>query len=126
VHNIPCHAVWASIQSRKSSTTRTTVCLRRHRSSHPSCFRLIRRSTYVRISTTPISMPAMQNQNDVGARCSRPRGIEHQSFECRACDHAEKVVVALDPMNPNSLGWLAGELGAPSITSCHSTCDIDP
>jgi hypothetical protein len=49
-----------------------------------------------------------------------PEGFEHQSFECRSCDHAENVVVALDPLNPNSLGWLAGELGASSITSHHA------
>jgi hypothetical protein len=49
------------------------------------------------------------------ARVSRgPIGFEHQLFECRACDHAESVVVALDPMNPNALGWLAGELTAPT------------
>jgi hypothetical protein len=44
-----------------------------------------------------------------------PFGFEHQWFECRKCDHAESVVVALDPMNPNTLGWLAGELGAPAL-----------
>jgi hypothetical protein len=43
-------------------------------------------------------------------------GFEHQSFECRSCDHAEEVVVALDPMTPNTLGWLDGELGAPPKT----------
>jgi hypothetical protein len=43
-----------------------------------------------------------------------PVGFEHQSFECRKCEHAENVVVALDPMNPNTLGWLVGELGAPA------------
>ena len=42
-----------------------------------------------------------------------PIGYEHQYFECRGCDYDENVVVALDPTNPNTLGWLAGELGAP-------------
>jgi hypothetical protein len=49
-----------------------------------------------------------------------PIGFEHQSFECRACDYAENVVVALDPMNPNKLGWLVGELGAPPIQVPHT------
>jgi hypothetical protein len=40
-----------------------------------------------------------------------PTGFEHQAFECRSCDYFENVVVALDPMNANALGWLASEIG---------------
>jgi hypothetical protein len=46
-----------------------------------------------------------------------PEGFEHQSFECRACDHAENVVVALDPMDPDALGWLFGDLGTPAMST---------
>ena len=54
------------------------------------------------------------------ARVTRgPIGFEHQSFECGACDHAEKIIVALNPMTPNAWGGLAGELGKPS-TEAHN------
>ena len=43
---------------------------------------------------------------------ARPTDFEHQAFECRSCDYSENVVVALDPINANALGWLASEIGA--------------
>lgn len=54
-----------------------------------------------------------------------PIGFEHQSFKCRSCDHAEEVVVVLDPMDPSTLGWLDGELGAPPKNLNAVTYTID-
>jgi len=43
-----------------------------------------------------------------------PVGFEHRWFECPKCKYAEDEVIASDPMNPASQGWLAGELRAPT------------
>lgn len=40
---------------------------------------------------------------------SGPVGFEHRWFECRACKSVTEEVVASDPMNSNSEGWVAGE-----------------
>src|SRR5436305_10369670 len=39
-----------------------------------------------------------------------PVGFEHRWFECPRCNSIQDEVVATDPMNPASEGWLAGEL----------------
>jgi Zn ribbon nucleic-acid-binding protein len=50
---------------------------------------------------------------------------EHQSFECQSCGHAEEVVVAPDPVNSNTFGWLDGELGVPPKKGNAITHTID-
>ena len=35
-----------------------------------------------------------------------------RTFECVKCDHLEKVLVAIDPIQSDVLGWLLGELKA--------------
>ena len=37
-----------------------------------------------------------------------------RTFECVKCDHVEKVMVANDPTQSDVLGWLSGELRAPT------------
>ena len=37
-----------------------------------------------------------------------------RTFECVNCDHVEKVLVAIDPIQSNVLGWFLGELRAPT------------
>jgi hypothetical protein len=43
-----------------------------------------------------------------------PIGFEHRLFECPKCDSVQNEVIASDPMKSASVGWLAGELGAPN------------
>jgi transposase-like protein len=43
-----------------------------------------------------------------------PIGFEHRLFECSKCESVQNEVVASDPMKSNALGWLAGELRAPT------------
>jgi hypothetical protein len=45
---------------------------------------------------------------------SGPTGFEHRLFECPKCDHVEISVIASDPFQSTAIGWLAGELRAPS------------
>src|ERR1700720_2999767 len=40
-----------------------------------------------------------------------PTGFEHRLFECPKCGSVQNEVVAGDPMQSASAGWLAGELG---------------
>src|SRR3954447_9668085 len=44
----------------------------------------------------------------------RPIGFEHRRFECLKCKYVEDEVIANDPMESASVGWLAGELRAPN------------
>jgi ssDNA-binding Zn-finger/Zn-ribbon topoisomerase 1 len=39
--------------------------------------------------------------------------FDARTFECVKCSHAEKILVASDPMQSDALGWLFGELKAP-------------
>lgn len=70
-------------------------------------------------SLTPIERP----------RCSRcqtrmmlervspgPVGFEHRVFECPKCNHVAATLIASDPLNSKSLGWLSGELGRSGIS----------
>lgn len=41
------------------------------------------------------------------------RGFEERTFECSACDRTDKISVAVDPMQTDAVGWLAGELQPP-------------
>jgi Zn finger protein HypA/HybF involved in hydrogenase expression len=43
-----------------------------------------------------------------------PIGFEHWLFECPKCDHVEARVIATDPFESKTAGWLAGELGRPN------------
>ena len=43
-----------------------------------------------------------------------PIGFEHRRFECSKCKYVEDEVIASDPMETASVGWLAGELRAPN------------
>lgn len=40
-----------------------------------------------------------------------------RTFECFECDHIEKVLVAIDPIQSNVLGWLLGELRGADVTA---------
>jgi hypothetical protein len=37
-----------------------------------------------------------------------------RTFDCIKCDHVEKVMVAIDPIQSNMLGWFLGELRRPT------------
>lgn len=41
------------------------------------------------------------------------RGLEERTFECSTCHRVTKVSLAVDPLQTDALGWLAGELKAP-------------
>ncbi|TYO65641.1 response regulator [Bradyrhizobium hipponense] len=41
------------------------------------------------------------------------KGIEERTFECSTCERTETVAFAVDPMNTDAVGWLAGELKPP-------------
>jgi transposase-like protein len=43
-----------------------------------------------------------------------PVGSEHRRFECPKCDFVQNEVAASDPMKSAPVGWLAGELRAPT------------
>lgn len=43
-----------------------------------------------------------------------PAGYDQRNFECGRCDHVLTLTVANDPMNFDSMGWLAGELKGPT------------
>jgi hypothetical protein len=51
----------------------------------------------------------------VAARVAPARlGINARTFECPQCNHVEKVLEAADPIKSSVLGWLVGELRAPT------------
>ena len=50
-----------------------------------------------------------------------PIGFERQTFECGICDHTENVILALNPMYPNKLGWRMDEPSAPPIPDRHKS-----
>ena len=50
--------------------------------------------------------PKCQTKMTLSSVSQGPVGFDHQTFECQGCDHAEQVVVALDAMKPNTVGWL--------------------
>jgi hypothetical protein len=58
--------------------------------------------------------PRCQTQMMLERVSSGPIGFEHRLFECPKCDHVEISVIASDPFNSNSAGWLAGGLRAPN------------
>jgi len=62
---------------------------------HPRCSRCTSRMMLARVSPGPV-------------------GFEHCCFECPGCKSVQNEVVASDPMNSTSEGWLAGELRAPN------------
>jgi len=37
-----------------------------------------------------------------------------RTYECVKCDHVEKVLVTIDPIQSDALGWFLGELRAPT------------
>ena len=41
------------------------------------------------------------------------RGFQERTFECFTCGRTDKLVVAIDPMKTDAVGWLAGELRPP-------------
>jgi Zn finger protein HypA/HybF involved in hydrogenase expression len=43
-----------------------------------------------------------------------PIGFEHRLFECPRCDQVEISVIASDSFKSKAVGWLDGELVAPS------------
>ena len=40
--------------------------------------------------------------------------FDSRAFECVKCDHAEKILMAADPMHSDVLGWLLGDLRSPT------------
>jgi hypothetical protein len=45
-----------------------------------------------------------------------PEGFEHRTFECLRCGHVEKKIVTCDPLKPDAVGWLTGDLV--DLTKC--------
>jgi hypothetical protein len=43
-----------------------------------------------------------------------PTGFELRTFECATCNRVEKIAIASDPMKSGDVGWLVGELQAPT------------
>ena len=43
-----------------------------------------------------------------------PTGYELRTFDCSKCDHVEQIIMALDPMKSEAVGWFAGELQPPT------------
>ncbi|MGX0962378.1 ribosomal protein L37AE/L43A [Bradyrhizobium japonicum] len=43
-----------------------------------------------------------------------PRGFDERTFECSTCERTEVVRLAVDPMQTDAVGWLAGELKPPN------------
>jgi hypothetical protein len=41
-------------------------------------------------------------------------GFELRTFDCAKCDHVEQIAIASDPMKSGGVGWLVGELRAPT------------
>lgn len=41
------------------------------------------------------------------------RGFQERTFECATCGRTDKLVVAIDPMKTDAIGWLASELRPP-------------
>jgi hypothetical protein len=40
--------------------------------------------------------------------------FDARTFECVKCSHVEKILVATDPMQSDLLGWIFGDLRAPT------------
>jgi hypothetical protein len=46
---------------------------------------------------------------------SPPRAaLDLRTFECGKCHHVKKVIVDVDPMKSNVIGWFLGELRPPN------------
>jgi len=43
-----------------------------------------------------------------------PTGFELRTFDCAKCSHVEKIFIASDPMKSGDVGWLVGEVQAPT------------
>jgi hypothetical protein len=43
-----------------------------------------------------------------------PPGLAYRTFECQKCGRVRTMVASSDPMTPDTLGWLAGELRPPT------------
>ena len=43
-----------------------------------------------------------------------PTGFELRTFDCARCDRVEQIAIASDPMKSGDVGWLVGELRAPT------------
>jgi hypothetical protein len=43
-----------------------------------------------------------------------PNGFEQRTFECLKCGHAEKKILASDPLNSDAFGWIKGDLLPPT------------
>jgi hypothetical protein len=41
------------------------------------------------------------------------RGFEKRTFECSTCHRIEKVLIPVDPLKTDAVGWLASELKPP-------------
>ena len=74
----------------------------RSRSSGPSLVRIERPHC-----------PNCTNRMSLARIMPGPKGYDLRNFECDQCDHVVTLTVALDPMQSDNLGWLAGELKRP-------------
>lgn len=43
-----------------------------------------------------------------------PAGLDQRTFECETCQSVHQAFVATDPIKSRALGWLFGELRAPT------------
>ncbi len=49
----------------------------------------------------------------IGGVDPAPSGYEYRSFECQRCGETKRIMLLIDPMDSDGLGWTAGHLHAP-------------
>jgi len=69
-------------------------------------------------------VPTVTIESQECSKCQGPMMLSHimpgrlkfdvRTFDCIKCDHVEKVMVAIDPIQSNVLGWFLGELRRPT------------
>lgn len=57
--------------------------------------------------------PNCQTEMALGRIMPSRSNLDLRTFECINCNHVEKVMVAIDPINSYTLGWLLSELQPP-------------
>jgi hypothetical protein len=58
--------------------------------------------------------PKCQSRMMLSGISAGPTGFELRTFNCCHCDQVEKIAIASDPTKSGDVGWLVGELQAPT------------